>query len=202
MLGLAVTAAVMAMAFVGASSAMAGNTALCATDQDPCASPLTHVHEATLPGNENRAKLLTNIATIQCQVLFLGSTSTGLANPLSLTGNFTYTECNLGCTVTEVSKSVNIQVLKTATELATIKGEGEVLVNCPLLGLHCVYKGEGLVGHGLGPLLTASEEPKGETNGATNLQEQEVAKVSGSGCPTTSKLDIKTTPLSPVYISS
>ena len=57
MLGLAALAALIAMAIVGASSAMAGNTALCkvmagAGEDEGCAAGqlASHVHEETLTG--------------------------------------------------------------------------------------------------------------------------------------------------------
>ncbi len=199
MLGLAVMAALMAMALVGASSAMAENTSLCTADENPCsaANQVTHVHESTLAGSTNRASLLTNLATIRCQVLFLGDVSgSSLANPLVLSGGFSYSECNFGCTVVEVGGPVTIKVLKTAAELAAVTGEGEVKIDCTLVGIHCTYNGEGLSGHGLGPLTST------EPNGSTSLSEQPTKKVSGSACPETAKLDIVTTPLTATYISS
>ncbi len=196
-LNLAAPAALIAMAF-GASSAMAGDTALCKEDTSPCPSGklITHVHEATLAGNESRASLLTNLATIRCQVLFLGDTESSLSNPLKIKGNFTYSECNLGCVVTEVNGPVLVNVLKTATELAAITGEGEVKIDCTLVGIHCTYNGEGLSGHGLGRLISP------ENTGSNHFQEQGIKKVTGSACPETAKLDLLTAPLESVYISS
>ncbi len=214
MLGFAVMAVLIATALVGASSAMAESTALCKVDtalfdannqyigdhECPLASRISHVHESTLPGNENRASLLTNLATIRCQVLFLGDVlSAGLLStaptPLLISGKFTYSECNLGCTVVEVNGPVHIDVLKEGHELAKITGKGEVKIDCSLIAIHCTYNGEGLVGHGLGPLLSV------HLNGDTVLSEQETKKVSGTACPEKAKLDITTTPLEHVYIS-
>ena len=201
MLGLAALAALMAMAFVGASSAMAENTALCkvmagAGEDENCTAGnlASHVHETTLTGN--LAKLLTNILTVECDVLFLGDvTSAGLlGNPLAIKGNFTYTPCNSGCEAKEVSTHALITALKKGHELAEVKGSAEVLVKCGKL-LHCVYNGTGLVGHALGPLLST------ETNGDVTIKDQSTTKVSGTLCPNTAKLDLVTTPLEPLYIT-
>ena len=49
--GLAALAAMMAMAFIGASSAMAETTQLCKVDEPLCAAGnVAHIHETTLSG--------------------------------------------------------------------------------------------------------------------------------------------------------
>src|SRR5262245_15304745 len=70
MFGLAALLALMVMAFLGASSAMAETTALCETEagpENPCESMITHVHETSV----SKAKLLST-STVECDVLFLG----------------------------------------------------------------------------------------------------------------------------------
>jgi hypothetical protein len=201
MLGLAVTAAIAVMALSGASSAMAESTALCKEDAvlltgEACPSGklISTVEETTLPGH--KAVLKTSIKTVECTTLFTGTVQnpTLLGTPLEISGGFVYEECSTGCTVTELNGPATILVLKLGHELADVTGEGEVLVACS--GLHCVYNGENLAGHGLGPLLST------ETNGDVTLTEQETHKVSGTFCPSTSKLTIKTTPkTAPAYIS-
>src|SRR4051794_36916434 len=89
LIGLTALAALTAMAFVGASSAMAeGSTALCKVDQTPCETKnlVSHVHEETLVGNPGT---LLSEPTVQCNVLFLGDASPTLGNPLVITGKFT-----------------------------------------------------------------------------------------------------------------
>lgn len=212
MFGFAAAAALMAMAMLGASSAMAEiETALCKVDpqrdynppQLACKSAdlISHVHEETLSGT--KAKLLTSILTVECTVLFLGdvlkdaTTGTYLSTPptpLVIHGHFTYTNCG-GCTVEEVSADALIKVLKLGHESADVTGEAEVHVNCS--GLNCYYNGKGLKGEAVGPLLSI------HLNGEVELQEQEVNKVKGLFCPATGKLDITTVPLpSHVYIAS
>jgi len=201
MLGLAATAALMVMAF-GASSAMAESTSLCSSDPGPGAhevcpagSLVTHVHEVT----SSKAKLLTSFLTVECDVLFLGDvkSANNLGAPLLIVGNFTYTNCG-SCEATETSKNAEIEVLKLGHELADITGEGQVHVKCGS-SLDCEYKGEGLNGHGLGPLLV---ETGGNANGEIRLEGQETKKIAGGFlCPKTSKLDILTHPLSSTSIT-
>ena len=87
--GLAALAALMAMAFVGASSAMAeGSTSLCKVDGATCAAGnlLTHVHEQSV-GHA----LFLSIFHRRMRSLILGDTlNGGLGNPLIIHGNFTY----------------------------------------------------------------------------------------------------------------
>jgi len=199
MFGLAAMAALMAMAFVGAGSAMAESTALCTTmpgsgahEVCPAGNLVAHVHEANLEGNP---AVLLSSATVKCDVLFLGdvTSANNLGNPLVISGKFTYTNCSCG-SVEETSASSTIKVLKLGHELADVTGEGKVHVNC--IGINCEYTGEGLLGHALGPLLSE------ETNGEVRVEEQETKKVAGGFlCPKTAKLDILTTPLSPTYIT-
>jgi hypothetical protein len=191
MFGLAALAALMAMAFVGAGSAMAGNTQLCQSDQAKCTNPVTHVHETTLAGK--KAVLKTSLATIECDVLFLSTSVGGLGAPQIIKGNFTYSNCGASCTVTEENGPAEIEVLREGFETGSVVGEGLVHANC---FLNCRYNGTGLEGTANGPLL-----PSTETNGEVTLEEQETNKESGTFCPKTSLLTITTTPLSPVYLS-
>src|SRR5690349_2915548 len=117
-----------------------------------------------------------------------------MGRTLEISGNFTYTNCG-SCTATETSKEAIIKVLKLGHELADITGEGEVHVVCSS-SLDCTYKGEGLVGDALGPLLAEAE------NGEVRIERQEVKKVAGGFlCPKNSKLDLLTTPLSATYVA-
>ena len=199
MFGLAALAALMAMAFVGASSAMAlGPTALCKEMEDPCAPAniITQVHEESL-GHA----LLLSFVTVECATLFSGTVQNGGLSPLStdhvnyvrldIKGHFFYT-CLNGCTATEEGEAL-IRVLKLGHELADVTGEALVHVVC---GLNCRYNGVGLEAHALGPLLSTM------TNGSVTLEEQETNKESGTFCPATAELDITTEPLIPTYIST
>src|SRR6185436_7346086 len=117
MLGLAALAALMAMAFVGASSAMAEGTSLSTGDGSGCGS--THVHETST----SKAKLLTTFLTVECDVLFLGDALSTLGAPLAIHGKFTYTNCG-GCEATEENGPAEIKVLRLGHETADITGEG------------------------------------------------------------------------------
>jgi hypothetical protein len=197
MIGLAALTALMAMAFVGASSAMAESTSLCSADESPCASAnqLGSVHETSV----GKAKLLTSFGTTECDVLFSGTIATKLANPLVISGSFTYTNCTLGgssCTATEESGPAEIKTLKEGHEKGKVTGEGLVHLVCGK-SIDCSYNGTGLIGTAKGPLLST------QANGEVSLSEQATTKETGGFlCPKTSKLDITTTPLSATYISS
>ena len=194
--------ALTAMAFVGTSSVMAENTALCKADESPCkaSNAITHVHEATLA--ESPALLLNNLGNVKCDVLFLSTSVGGSAAPQIILGNFTYSNCfrkklkgEESCTVAEINGPGEIKVLKEGHETAKVTGEGEVKVACGEI-IQCVYSGENLIATAKGPLLSK------ETNGEVSLSEQETHKVSGTLCPAESELDFTTTPLSATYISS
>lgn len=205
MFGLTAIAAIAAMAFLGATSAMAENTALCNIDaasepseECPEANLVEHVHFETQKLENGvlvpqKGKLLTGTfgVTVECVALFLGNVvSPFLGSPLELTGNLSYSSCGGGCSVTELSSGGTILVLKEGHELASVRGDGfRVLVNCGLGVLHCVYNGNGLVGHGLGPLLSSH-------NGHVTFSDATVTKDTGGIlCPPTSKLDADFLPL-------
>jgi len=201
MFGLAVLAALMAMAFVGASSAMAESTALCKADESPCAEAnvITHVHETSV----GKAKLLTSFGTTECDVLFLGDATEVMEEgaALGVIGKFTYENCKLGgsgCTATEENGPAEIEVLKEGHETAKVTGEGLVHLVCGA-SIDCSYNGIGLKGTAKGPLLSAQTPDNGEVS----LSEQVTNKETGGFlCPKTSKLDITTTPLVATYVST
>jgi RHS repeat-associated protein len=192
-LGLVTLAALMAMAFLGASSAVA-ETALCEEDEAECAEPVTHVHEATLSGA--KAKFLSSVLNIECDVLFLGDAlGEGLGEPLVIEGTFTYSNCNNSCTTTEENGPAEIEVSKTGHETAEVTGEGLVHVTCGGF-INCRYNHVGLSGTANGPLLSA------QANGEVSIAGQTLNKESGVLCPSTTKLDITTTPLEQAFIAS
>ena len=159
---------------------------------------ISHVHEVSV----GKGVLLSSLVTIECEVLFLGNVTSAnnLGSPLVISGNFTYpmTGCETTggtlCEVTETSASATIEVLKTGHELAEVKGTAEVNAHCGTF-INCTYNGAGLLGHGLGPLLSSS------TDGNVGISEQTTNKTGGSLCPKTAKLDLTTTPLVPTYIA-
>src|SRR5690349_21493667 len=122
MFGLAALTALLAMALVGASSAMAEGTALCSTEEIPC-DAVAAVHETTISGHP--AELLSPLGTITCDVLYLGDTVEGTGEPLEISGEFTYSNCELGgsCTAKEENGPAEIKVLKEGHEKAEVTGE-------------------------------------------------------------------------------
>jgi len=198
MIGLAALTALMAMAFVGASSAMAESTALCSADESPCkeGNVVAHVHEESV----GKAKLLSSVGTTECNVLFLGDAAEAMEEgaALGITGSFTYTNCELGgssCTATEEGGPSSLQVLRTGHETAKVTGEGLVHLVCSGF-IDCSYNGTGLSGTAKGPLLSTQK------NGEVTLSEQTTTKEAGGFlCPKTAKLDITTTPLTATYVS-
>jgi hypothetical protein len=197
MIGLAALTALTAMAFVGATSAMAETTALCKADETPCeaANQVASVHETSV----GKAKFLTSVGTTECNVLFSGTISTTLANPLIISGGFTYTNCTFGgssCTATEENGPAEIKILKEGHEKAQVTGEYLVRQVCGT-AIDCSYTATGTVGTAKGPLLST------QTNGEVTFSEQaRIKETGGTLCPKTSKLDITTTPLTATYISS
>jgi hypothetical protein len=199
MLCLAALAALMAMAFAGASSAMAESTRLCSTDAEEVVVEsgcgVTHVHESTLSGA--KAKLLAGFITVSCDVLFLGDTVAETSTPLVIEGSFTYTSCG-SCTVKELEGGEAIlEILKEGHETAKVTGEAVVFVDCGGSALECEYDLEKLVATAKGPLLST------ETNGEVKIAGQVMHKHpggEGAFCPKEAKLDITTTPLSATYL--
>jgi len=186
--GLAALAALMAMAFSGVSSAIAQKTTVCGSDGTNCGG--THVHEVSV----GKAKLLSSLPTIECNSLFLGDAESSEGVPLVINGHYTYTSCNNFCTLSEpAGTEFRLELLRTASELGAATGEGEVHVTCPFI--NCIYNGEGLEGHVLGPLTSSS------ANGNTVISGQETNKVSGS-CPEAAFLDFTGTPLIATYIKA
>jgi hypothetical protein len=195
-LGLTAFAVLLAMASLGASSAMAGDTQLCMVDESPCAAAnvIAHVHEETATGAPDT--LLSSLGNITAKALFLGLTL-GLGAPLVSHGNFTYSGAlrnGNACEIKEVSTSALISVLRTAAETASWTIEFEINVHCGIF-FNCTYDGQGLEGTAKGPLLAGP-------NGESSIIEGVMHHVGGGICPEITKLDIKTTPLLATYIST
>lgn len=198
MFGLAALAALMAMAFAGASSAMAESTVLCKADESPCAAgnKITHIHELTA----SVSVFDSPFGFLLCNELFLGDV-TGTGPSLTMSGTTTYTNCvrhTTGnpepCLFAEVNGPSSRTVTKTGHETAAVTIKREVKVKCGVF-INCVYNGEGLEGTAKGPLLSS------ETNGEVLFDKQVMHKVSGI-CPSEIKLSTTTTSLEAIYISS
>lgn len=182
--------AIFAMALLGPPPAMGESTALCKADEESkCASPFSHIHYVA-----DDLEILTSTMDYKCDVLLLASVGE-LGAPQVVEGEFTYTNCNNGCSREIVNGPAILYFLKTGHESAEVVGEGsEIRSICS--GINCIYSLEGLIGYVKGPLLSTAN------NGEYVYWEQELSKVSGLFCPAIAKLDAEFIPLSPAYISS
>jgi hypothetical protein len=197
MFGICALAALMAMAFVGAGSAMAEPTSLCTEDPgegEVCSEGkwLTHLHEATAAGAP--AVMKTSILTFKCDVLSLGNMVKGLGKPLEIEGNITVSNCSSGCLASEISVQLLAKVLRSGHESADVEIEVEGNVHCGLL-LNCNYDASGVLGHTIGALLSSAK------NGETSFEEQTLNKTGGLLCPKTAELSVLTSPLSAFYVT-
>jgi hypothetical protein len=209
MLGLAVVAAVAAMAFVGAGSAMATtSTALCKVVTNPCPAasiyPKGTVIEALAEDPKLLGKFLGIEGTILCEHSLVSGTTTttgGLATaPTPLTGSLTALSFTGNCkdstggtcTVT-VPTLGTIDLLRTAANLGFLKSLGtQVLVVCSggLISVNCTFGGEPEL-HAVGTTEKAAE---------LTATKAKLVAVKGSSCPTNPLWDalykvLKPTPL-------
>jgi hypothetical protein len=213
MFGVAAFAAIAAMALIGASSAMAETTLLCEkntpteTPTEAECGPVHSIHSITVKLNAEKkyvlgkAQLESEAGTVECHLLVSGTTTQLLVEngPVAFTSEIAYTECNLGCSVTQQGGSGNptgtILILKEGVELASVVGDSfAVTLNCPLF-FKCDYSGAGLTGHGL-----AGPEGKAHvtyTAATVNLTQ----KLAGPlNCPSTTALTALLQSLTPLYI--
>lgn len=122
--GLAAIAAIAAMALIGAAPAMAGNTALCSTNNGglltcPIEKQLTSFHSVAL-----NSSFLTSVGTVVCKEALAEGIVLGLAAPqISHLTKFNWTGCTGGggipCTVTTTKLGL-ILFLKTAVNLGEL----------------------------------------------------------------------------------
>ena len=195
MFGLAALAALMAMAFVGTTSAVAESTQLC--DADPgngsianCLSghAITSVHEESV----GKVKLLGS-PRIECNVLFSSTSVGALASPQVINGHFTPANC--GCTVEEEAGTTAVyKFLKERHE--TAKVTLEVIFDVSCFGLECTFNTE-VVGTAKGPLLSAQNPDNGEIVFFEQLLQGE-----GAFCSSSSRLDMTMSPLVATYIAN
>jgi hypothetical protein len=202
MSGLAALAAVASMAF--ASSAMAGNTALCTKYEEPCAAAnlVKSMHMELTAGTGWKLKGSNPHLLLLCLKVLVSSTIGGLGNPQEFRANLTYEECGTNsahnnCTVTE-TQGFSGTVLREALNLGTLKANaanaGAMLVKC--LGIHCEYDLAGLAFAMIGAGGEAG-------NGMVNLAGTKLAKHIGSLllCPATSEItEGLPEPLSATYV--
>jgi hypothetical protein len=148
MLCLAAFAAAATAAF--APSAMAADTALCkshpATDACPAGERYTSTHLALVAGTQYKLEGAFPHTLILCLGLLVQATLGGLANPQTINGNVTYSNCGTNavhnnCTVTEL-EAFSGTVLWTLLNLGELKAgavkPGITLFKC--IGTECEYK--------------------------------------------------------------
>jgi hypothetical protein len=205
MIGLAAVAAIAAMAFVGASSAMAnGPTALCKVNEEPCApGNLTgHVHfEST---EEPTLETETPKLTVKCLSSLALGDAEALGNPTGVTlTELLWTGCYLApfsgthnCTVKTEATGL-IDVLRTAANLGTATALGtEVRVTCGAV-INCVYGGPTITG-----LTVEGALHNGSTShGRLKAPGIAVPKVKGL-CPASSKWTATYESLEHIFIST
>lgn len=222
MFGLALVAAVAAMALVGASSALAESTALCKVNENPCALanqyPAGTIIEAQLlHQTESSAENLKNVSPslllgpnlveeVRCwESSASGETTTGLATPLEgkLTGlsfGHCFHKTGVGCTVT-VNQLGTLTLLKTGANLGEAKVNGVlVTVVCGVspVVLECVYKTEAL------PMAAKGTGPLGEVAELTADHAKLTKEGIGISCPSEGFFDAKYEIVEPAagYITS
>jgi hypothetical protein len=209
MFGLAGIAAVAAMAFVGATSAMATSTVLCDEHVEakcPAGHELASVHAVNTAGTVGI--LLNSTADVLCLNVLVQAASLGLAAPLQLHPSvFSITGCGTtsahnNCTVT-VENTAELPLplfllLRTALNVGTLSVDGGFTrVKCTIGGfikIDCTYSGNE---------LSFSAAGAGGTNGNGMLtaSNSPASLVKGNGlCPETSSLDGLLEPLVATYI--
>ncbi|HEX7246191.1 MAG TPA: hypothetical protein VF245_11555 [Solirubrobacterales bacterium] len=199
MLGLAAVAAMVAMAFVGASSASADAThiVLCEKAELECGSPFPN--PTTIVAHATNPELKTSLGTVICKKSL---TETTLLNELSTLGvghilALSFEECALGktaCTVTVTSLGL-LSFVKTGALEGTAKSTGgtKANVHCGFL-INCNYGGE--------PTLAVHSSATGETK--LLATENTVLAEEGEKfvCPDESKWIATYTALGTMYIES
>jgi hypothetical protein len=153
MFGLAAIAAVVAMAFIGASSASATYTALC-KEHVALGCPDGQVYTGHVEATSNHAELLASGLNILCKKSHVLGEALGLASDTADNKSLIIHVSLLGfgeCTDTvEVLDQVGtLLVLKTALNLGTGTASGFVVL-VEKFGLHCLYGGIATGAHALG----------------------------------------------------
>ncbi len=182
MLGLAAIAAVVAMAFVGATSASATN--LCNSHSAVTCEEGQEASSVSMV-NEGVGTLLTDLVNVLC--LTISASGTPLADSQTIhISSLSFTNCGTkatheNCKVSVLGDLPLVNLFNTGLDAGTIVGtDGEILVNCDNIDIfgidiHCVYDGTGL------------EFPVG--NQHLTADNTQVDKISGSLCSEESYLD-------------
>lgn len=185
----ALTAAIVATALIGASSASATTTVICKENVLVCPES----KQIVLAGMQllaTNTKLVSSLGTVKCEFASLKAEILHLASPLQLhLKELSYTNCKLGvakCKV-ETTHFGLPHLLKTGTNLGEFLDEAsggfltQVHIECGS-SLDCEYKWESLVGHAVG-----SQE--GGVAGSIEYLGKALKMAGGILCPSTAELD-------------
>jgi hypothetical protein len=205
MFGLAAIAAVAAMAFVGASSAMAsGSTAACKVATEPCpaGSEVTTLHgvSAAEPTLLTTSEAIPDVkclsGLVKVNVLALGNPQVGHFEEINWNHCYATSIGNPLCEVETKLLGLAL-LLKTAANLGTVTiDNASVLVKCTTV-IHCTYK------VAAGQTLHA-QGAAGESNGhvtANNVSVAQDTAHTGTICPA-STWDSLYTALEATFIST
>jgi hypothetical protein len=200
MVGLAGVVAVVATAFVGASSAMAnGPTVLCKVNEDPCAANETKEVHFTSVGEPTLVTTVPSL-TIKCASSLAVGTVEDLGTPTGITlTELTWTNCssNQGACTVETEAPGLLDVLKTAANLGTAKALGtEVKVTCGAV-ISCVFGGADTAGL----TVEGALHNGGTSHGKLNAPGIAVPKKKGL-CPATSTWTAEYESLEHIFIST
>jgi hypothetical protein len=231
LIGLTALAALMAMAFVGASSAMAENTALCKADEEPClfSNQISHVHEVTLAGAP--ATLLSSAGNVTCSALFLGDVLATVTHkvikegkeevvalsylgtekekvqhPIVIHGHFAYggTEACVRHKIFGGTEPCEVTEVSPDSLIEVLKLSHETadITGSGEVNVHCGSV-INCTYNGENLLGTAKGPLLASTLfGEVTVSEKTTHSTGGAFCPETGKLDIRTTPLEHTYIKS
>jgi hypothetical protein len=173
MFGLATVAAVAAMAFVGATSASAGSTAICTAHTGLlCAAQnvATSGHYVLRAGTVGQ--LLAAIDVL-CLGVLVDATMLGLASPQMVHSlSLSFTGCGTGsghnnCTVTTpAGQQPLFHLLKTGLDQGLLTAlSGQKRLVCSNIGLDCLYDAAGMEFEAAGGNIIANETPVEELGG-------------------------------------
>lgn len=172
--GLAVLAAVTAMAAIGVSAASAETTALCKANETPCSEKNTFPAETKILLSFVEGIFETSLGNITCtEAHGEGKTVNKLGSPLEIKIESASVEACGSCSVT-ISSLGTLLVSKTAANLAEVIVHG-VLATAKCAFLNCSYVG-GLVTMDMSGL-------SGSTPAMLNASKLAVTKEGGFLCP-------------------
>ena len=127
-----------------------------------------------------KAKFLSNITTVECDVSFLGTESN--SESVVFTGKFTYSNCG-SCEVIEENGPSALEVSWTSYEEATVTGKGLLKISCGEK-LSCSFSATGMEATAVGALSAANK------TGEMSFVKQKLAPESGGLCPEEASIDL------------